>query len=108
MISHYMGVSNYAEKGEEALEENSPLKGKTADEILLGEILFQFDPEVDKNGRCDIYAEDYKKLAERINENNNENPNFRMLKDVLFYQNLGLKYLHNLEEKVKLFYKLPK
>lgn len=114
MISHYMGVSNYAQRGDEALEKDSPLCGKTADIILLGEILFKFNDNVDDKGRCDIYADDYKKLAKAINKVNedikdeeddedDEKPEFRMLEDVLYYQNM-----HNvaLDEKVKSFYSI--
>lgn len=111
MISHYMGVSNYAKRGDEALEKDSPLCGKTADVVLLGEILFKFDDNVDDKGRSNIYAADYKKLAKVINKVNEENkddedgekPEFRMLEDVLYYQDIDNTAL---DEKVKSFYSI--
>lgn len=100
MISHYMGVSNYAEHGDEALVENSQIKGKHPDVILLGEILFKFDEKVDPKGKYGIYAEDYRKLARTINEKN-QLKKLRVLKDVLCYQEIENKAL---DLRVKRFY----
>lgn len=100
MISHYMGVSNYAEHGDEALDENSQIKGKHPDVILLGEILFKFDEKVDPKGKYGIYAEDYRKLARTINEKN-QLKKLRVLKDVLCYQEIENKAL---DLRVKRFY----
>lgn len=102
MISHYMGVSNYAENGDDALEKESPLYGKNVDIILLGEILFKFDNNVDDIGKSDIYAEDYKNLATVINKGNRVQK-FRMLEDVFYYHNINNIAL---EKKVKNFYGL--
>ena len=100
MISHYMGVRNYAERGDNALDENSQFKGKQPDVILLGEILFKFDEKVDPKGRYRIYAEDYRKLAKAINEKNTVKK-LRMLNDVLCYQDIENR---TLDVRVKRFY----
>ena len=100
MISHYMGVRNYAERGDNALDENSQFKGKQPDVILLGEILFKFDEKVDPKGKYRIYAEDYRKLAKAINEKNTVKK-LRMLNDVLCYQDIENR---TLDVRVKRFY----
>ncbi len=100
MISHYMGVRNYAERGDNALDENSQFKGKQPDVILLGEILFKFDEKVDPKGKYRIYAEDYRKLAKAINEKNKVKK-LRMLNDVLCYQDIENR---TLDVRVKRFY----
>ena len=99
MISHYMGVCNYAKKGDVALEDSS-LCDKNADIILLGEVLFKFDNKVDINSRSYIYAKDYNNLAKTINKGNKVSK-LRMLEDVLYYQDMNNLAL---EEKVKKFY----
>ena len=100
IISHYMGVRNYAERGDNALDENSQFKGKQPDVILLGEILFKFDEKVDPKGKYRIYAEDYRKLAKAINEKNTVKK-LRMLNDVLCYQDIENR---TLDVRVKRFY----
>ncbi len=100
MISHYIGVKNYAEYGDDALPQGSILRGKSPDIILLGEILFKFDEKVDSKGRYGIYAEDYKKLAKTINERN-QVKKLRMLKDILCYQEIENRCL---DVRVKRFY----
>ena len=100
MISHYMGVRNYAEHGDDALDVNSQFKGKFPDVILLGEILFKFDEKVDPKGKYGIYAEDYRKLAKTINEKN-QVKKLRMLNDILCYQNIENRAL---DVRVKRFY----
>ena len=100
MISHYMGVRNYAERGDNALDEKSQFKGKQPDVILLGEILFKFDEKVDPKGKYGIYAEDYRKLAKTINEKNTVKK-LRMLNDILCYQDIENSAL---DVRVKRFY----
>lgn len=100
MISHYMGVRNYAERGDNALDENSQFKGKHPDVILLGEILFKFDEKVDPKGKYGIYAEDYRKLAKTINEKNTVKK-LRMLNEILCYQDIENSAL---DVRVKRFY----
>ncbi len=100
MISHYMGVRNYAEHGDDALDANSQFKGKHPDVILLGEILFKFDEKVAPKGKYGIYAEDYRKLAKTINEKNPVK-RLRMLNDILCYQDIENSAL---DVRVKRFY----
>ncbi len=100
MISHYMGVRNYAERGDDALDEKSQFKDKHPDVILLGEILFKFDEKVDPKGKYGIYAEDYRKLAKTINEKNTVKK-LRMLNDILCYQDIENR---TLDVRVKRFY----
>jgi hypothetical protein len=100
MISHYMGVRNYAERGDDALVEKSQFEGKHPDVILLGEILFKFDEKVDPKGKYGIYAEDYRKLAKTINEKNTVKK-LRMLNEILCYQDIENSAL---DVRVKRFY----
>ena len=100
MISHYMGVRNYAERGDDALVEKSQFEGKQPDVILLGEILFKFDEKVDPKGKYGIYAEDYRKLAKTINEKNTVKK-LRMLNEILCYQDIENSAL---DVRVKRFY----
>ena len=95
-----MGVRNYAERSDDALEPDSHFRHKHADIILLGEVLFKFNKEVDKNGKYDLYAADYRILAETINKQCGSRK-LRMLKEILCYQKIENR---SLDTRVRQFY----
>ena len=85
MISHFMGVSNYAEKGKEALGEHSCFDADSSETILLGEILFDFGDKVGgAKTKLDTYHKAYRDLQGIINERQNK---VKMI-DALTYQDL--------------------
>ena len=109
MISHYMGVTNFVEKGEKALDpkqrpnldELVKLRHEGAD-IILGEVLFDFGEKV-RNGKkkFENYSSIYKGLAMILNDHTSK---LYVLPKILTYQELlkGFK----LDKKVKDFYQL--
>lgn len=68
--------------------------------VLLGEVIFDFD-NVDISAK-ENYANAYKKLASKINNQRIEN--FEMLPEILTYQQLFKNY--KLDEKVRRYYRL--
>lgn len=109
MISHYIGLTNFVEKGEEALDpkqkshldEIVTLRNKGA-VIILGEVLFAFGDTVDKRAsKRSRYSTMYKRLATILN---NHTSKLYILPEILTYQEL-LKCF-NLDKKVKDFYQL--
>lgn len=111
MISHFIGVTNFAEKGEEAMDPKQKkfpffdeiLKlQKSGAEILLGEVLFRFDSTVDQaDSKLSKYSFIYEKLAEILNDNTTK---VRVLPEVLTYQKLLEDF--ELDKNVKAFYRL--
>lgn len=111
MISHFIGVTNFAEKGEEAMDpkqkkfpffdELLKLQNSGA-EILLGEVLFDFDNTVsDGTTKLSNYSRIYKQLAKILNDNTSK---IRVLPKVLTYQKLLKDF--ELDKNVKAFYQL--
>ncbi len=109
MISHYIGLTNFVENGEEALD---PKQKSNLDDIvklrnngaviILGEALFAFDDAVDKGATKRIrYFSIYKKLAKVLNANTSK---ICVLPEVLTYQELLKDF--KLDKKVKDFYQL--
>lgn len=109
MISHYIGLTNFVENGEEALD---PKQKSNLDDIvklrnngaviILGEVLFAFDDAVDKGATKRIrYFSIYKKLAKVLNANTSK---ICVLPEVLTYQELLKEF--KLDKKVKDFYQL--
>ncbi len=109
MISHYIGLTNFVENGEEALD---PKQKSNLDDIvklrnngaviILGEVLFAFDDAVDKGATKRIrYSSIYKKLAKVLNANTSK---ICVLPEVLTYQELLKDF--KLDKKVKDFYQL--
>ena len=120
MISHYLGVTNFIEKGAEALDPKqkhmhiykepfdrlSELQ-KNGANIILGEVLFAFDDIVDKkdnNGETKYskYTKLYKELA--ILLENKKNSKLIILPEVITYQELLKDF--KLDKKVQAFYQL--
>ena len=111
MISHFIGVTNFAEKGEEAMDPKQKkfpffdelLKlQKSGAEILLGEVLFDFDNTVsDGTTKLSNYSRIYKQLAKILNDNTSK---IRVLPKVLTYQKLLKDF--ELDKNVKAFYQL--
>jgi hypothetical protein len=119
MVSHYLGVTNFIEKGAEALDPkqkhmrlykepfdrlNELLKNGA--NIILGEVLFAFDDMVDKKDnkgetKRSKYTKLYEKLAEILNEKTSK---LYILPKVLTYQELLKGF--ELDKKVKDFYQL--
>lgn len=114
MISHYLGIINFIEKGKEAMDpmqkempffdKFDKLRGKA--EIILGEVLFAFNDTVDKkdnNGETkrSQYSSIYKELAKILNAHTQK---LYVLPEVLTYQELLKGF--ELDNKVKAFYQL--
>ncbi len=103
MISHYIGVSNYQQKGSEVLAEHSCFEHKPEEHIMLGEIVFDFKDAASE--KLSNYQEAYKFLAKRINETNK----IEMFEELLTYQKLvdqNYAYFDNIEHNIKEFYEL--
>ena len=106
MISHYIGVRNYQQKGENALD-HCRFKYDAEEHIMLGEILFDF-----KNSqRCHAkdkltnYQAAYECLAQRVNKQNK----IEMFEKLLTYQELfenNKDYFKQLAPNIKKFYGL--
>lgn len=114
MISHYIGVSNYIRYGEKAMDPKQKemrffdnlvsLLNDGAD-IILGEVLFAFDDEINKGAsKLSTYSSAYKELAKILNDNPNKLSNLYILPEVLTYQELLKGF--ELDKKVKAFYQL--
>lgn len=115
MISHYIGVTNYIIEGEKALDPDQKRKPyyeilvnlqKSGAEIILGEILFSFDKDVDQinnNGETKLssYSCIYSELAKILNDKSSK---LHVLSNVLTYQELLNGF--ELDDKVKAFYQL--
>lgn len=109
MISHYIGLTNFVEKGEDALDpkqkshfhEIVELRKKGVD-IILGEVLFDFGDTVDKGvSKLSRYSTIYAKLATILNNHTTE---LYILPKILTYQELLKGF--ELDKKVKDFYQL--
>lgn len=109
MISHYIGVTNFIDKGEEVLEpkQKSHLNEivklrENGAVIILGEVLFAFGDKVDtKSTKLHRYSTIYNELAMRLN---NHTSKLIILPEILTYQELLKEF--ELDEKVKYFYQL--
>ena len=100
MLSHYMGVSNYATH---KCVEHNRFKYVDGEEILLGEIMFDFKGcIVNSAAKLQNYKETYSELAKRINGHQHQ---VRMLDEVMTYQEI---FTDNFikEENIRLFYNL--
>lgn len=109
MISHYIGVTNFVEKGEKALDPRQKsnfdklvkLRSEGAN-IILGEVLFDFGDKI-SNGKTkfDNYSSVYMELANKLKGHTSK---LYVLPGILTYQELlkGFK----LDKKVKDFYQL--
>lgn len=112
MISHYIGVINFAMNGAKAMDstqEEQPFYHKLANkqnsegtEIILGEVLFDFGDKV-SNGKTKLenYSSIYKELAMILN---NHTSKLYVLPKILTYQELLKGF--ELDKKVKDFYQL--
>ena len=111
MISHYYGIRRFM-KGEFVDENENVYKNIReygADEIILGEILFDnFAKNSGLTKKLDDYKSDYSKLATIINrqyekdETKPENISFKVLRESLVYSDLQ-KYISDFP-KIKKFY----
>ena len=109
MISHYIGVTNFVEKGEKALDpkqkpnfdELVKLRSEGAN-IILGEVLFDFGGKI-SNGKTKLenYSSIYKDLAKILNDHTSK---LYVLPRILTYQKLLKDF--ELDKKVKDFYQL--
>lgn len=108
MISHSMGVNNYALKRKDALGDHARFKEDKTECVLLGEILFQFDETITKSkgssNKYYNYCEAYKDLAKLIN---NKMDKIEMFEELLTYQNLRQKNPNFfIEDNISRFYGL--
>ena len=113
MISHYIGVTNFIENGEIALDpkqkshfdEIVKLRDCGA-EIILGEVLFNFGDKVSGGKeKIEKYASIYGALAEILKEHIKEHTSkLYILPEILTYQELLKDF--NLDDKIKNFYQL--
>lgn len=119
MISHFIGVTNFAENGEKAMDPKQKkfpffdelLKlQKAGAEIILGEVLFGFDCAVDgedSKGETKLskYSSIYEQLAEILKANTSKvSSKVHVLPQVLTYQELLEGF--ELDDRVKAFYQL--
>ena len=109
MISHYIGVTNFIDKGAEALDpkqkshlnEIVKLRNNGA-EIILGEVLFAFDDKVDKGKtKFSRYSSIYRDLGLKLKKKSSR---LHILPEVLTYQELLKDF--KIDSKVKDFYQL--
>lgn len=110
MISHYMGVTNFINNGEEALDPkqkpcfNELVNLRDGAKIILGEVLFAFDDKVDKGKtKFSKYSSIYRDLA-KVLELKKESSRLHILPEVLTYQELLKDF--KIDSKVKDFYQL--
>ena len=119
MISHYLGVTNFIDKGAEALDPKQRQMSiykepfdrlnellKKGAQIILGEVLFAFDDIVDKmdnkgETKRSKYTKIYKELAKILNDKTSK---LYILPEVLTYQELLKDF--KLDNKVRAFYQL--
>lgn len=106
MISHYYGIRNfidkqYCETNNDSLKE---ILDYNAEEILLGEILFDNIPDSMKSKYLEPYKSDYSKLAKIMNDQlaKDNITNFKVLENFLRYTDL-INFVSNLSE-VKNYY----
>ena len=112
MISHYIGVTHFIDKGVEAMDPKQKSYFEKLDELrkngadfILGEVLFAFDDTVDKGAiKLSKYSSIYEKLAKKLNDNPDKPSNLHVLPNVLTYQELLAGF--ELDNKVKAFYQL--
>ena len=91
MISHFMAVCNYANTHSE--------------KVILGTILYKFEPDIDNKLHFDNYVKLYGKLVDALNEIKGQKvPNLILLHAPLTYQEVFNKNF--LDEKVAAYYKL--
>ncbi|MCR5850551.1 MAG: hypothetical protein K6G92_07545 [Bacteroidaceae bacterium] len=112
MISHYIGVTNFINKGAKAMDSKQKLCFNelvnllnNGAEVILGEVLFDFDNKVDNAATKLLkYSSIYKDLATLLNAKKDKPSNLHVLAEVLTYQELlkGFK----IDRKVKDFYQL--
>lgn len=104
MLSHYIGVSNYATQKS---AEHKIFKYADNEEIILGEIMFDFkEPIIKSSDKLKNYKQVYSELAKRINEHQ---CNIRMLDEVMTYQEIFTNKDNSnfiKEENIKRFYNL--
>lgn len=110
MISHYIGVTNFINKGIDALyprqiqdfETIVNLRDDTKTKIILGEVLFAFDDKVDKGKtKFSRYSSIYRDLALKLKKKSSR---LHILPEVLTYQELLKDF--EIDSKVKDFYQL--
>lgn len=114
MISHYLGIINFIEKGKEAMDpmqKEMPFfdklnKIRDEAEIILGEVLFAFNDKVDKKDnkgetKRSKYSSVYKELAKILNAHTQK---LYVLPEILTYQELLKGF--ELDNKVKAFYQI--
>lgn len=100
MLSHYMGVSNYHRYRANALAEHRRFVQDENEQILLGEILFDFGDDVKgAANKFKNYSQAYADLARIIN---GKGP-IKMLDGIITYQSI-LKDGFIFENRIKQFY----
>ena len=110
MISHYIGVTNFINKGIDALDPKqiqdfetiANLRDDAKTKIILAEVLFAFDDKVDKGKtRFSRYSSIYRDLALKLKKKSSR---LHILPEVLTYQELLKDF--EIDSKVKDFYQL--
>lgn len=109
MISHYYGIRNFMEKPTDNEDIYKNIREYGAEEIILGEILFDnFAKNSDLEKKLNNYKDDYSKLAKIINDQYDidktkpENIKFKVLTESLVYSDLQ-EYISDFP-KIKKFY----
>lgn len=100
MLSHYIGVRNYATQKK---VEHQKFKFVDNENILLGEIMFDFkDAIANSSKKLENYKKVYSELANKINDNQTQ---IRLFDEVITYQDIFTGDFIK-EEKIKHFYNL--
>ena len=109
MISHYYGIRNFMEKPADNEDVYKNIRDYEAEEIILGEILFDnFAKNSDLEKKLNKYKDDYSELATIINkqyekdETKPKNIEFKVLPKSLSYSELE-EYISDFP-KIKKFY----
>ena len=85
MLSHYIGVSNYRNDGATATTKKRSFRWQDGEEVILCEILYRLPRKVDAYDKFGKYADAYRQLATIINS---KQDSFKMIDEVLTYQEL--------------------
>ena len=110
MISHYYGIRNFMKKPADNEDVYKNIREYGAEEIILGEILFDnFAKDNKLEEKLINYKKDYSKLADIINdeykkdEKKPENIEFKVLTESLVYSELE-EYISDFPKIKKFFF----
>ena len=103
MLSHYIGVSNYRNDGATATTKKRSFRWQDDEVVILCEILYRLPREVDSYDKFGKYIDTYRQLATIINS---KQDSFRIVDEVLTYQELLGDGKFIKEDTIRKFYSL--